>query len=139
MSRRPWIGSGGGASVLIDTDVLIWTLRGHRGAAKAVDGCEDRAVSVVTTLELLQGARDRREARLIRSFLDDLGFATLPLTENIGHRAVVYMEEHGLSSGLRAGDALIAATAVENGLALLSGDRRHYAAVAGLTVVPFKP
>ena len=66
-------------------------------------------------------------------------FRTLPLTENTGHRAVVYMEEYGLSSGLRVADALIAATAAENNLTLCSGDKSHYRAIAELDLLPFRP
>ena len=49
------------------------------------------------------------------------------------------MEEHGLSSGLRVADALIAATAAENGLTLCSGDRSHYRAISELVLKPFRP
>ena len=66
-------------------------------------------------------------------------FRTLPLTENTGHRAVVYMEEYGLSSGLRVADALIAATAAENSLTLCSGDRSHYRALSELVLKAFRP
>jgi len=31
----------------------------------------------------------------------------LPLTENIGHRALIYVEEYSLSSNVRAGDGSI--------------------------------
>ena len=71
-------------------------------------------------MELAQGARDRDDLRMIKRFLAELGFTVLPLTENIGHRSLVYIEEYGLSAGLRAGDAIIAATAVENALPLMS-------------------
>jgi predicted nucleic acid-binding protein len=125
--------------MLFDTDVLIWVLRGNKKAAACVDESEDRAIAVITLMELLQGARDGREIRLIKEFLRDFGFRTVPLTENIGHRAVVYMEQLSLKSGLRMADALIAATSVETDLPLFSGDSRHYRAVAGLELVAFKP
>ena len=38
-------------------------------------------------------------------------FSSLPLSENAEHRVAVYVEEHVLSHGLRAGDAITAATA----------------------------
>jgi len=125
--------------MFFDTDVLIWVLRGNPKAAALVDGCEDRSISVITLMELLQGARDDRDARLIKEFFRDFGFKTVPLTENIGHRAVIYMEQHALRSGLRVADSLIAATAVENGQPLLTGDSRHFRTIAGLDLVAFKP
>ena len=125
--------------MLFDTDVLIWVLRGNAKAARLVDETGDRRISVVTLMELLQGARDQRETRLIKRFVVELGFRTLPLTENTGHRADVYMEEYGLSSGLRVADALIAATAAENNLTLCSGDKSHYRAIAELDLLPFRP
>lgn len=125
--------------MLFDTDVLIWVFRGNAKAAGRVEESRDRRISVVTLMELLQGARNRREVRLIKDFLGDFGFETVPLTENVGHRAVVYMEEHVLKSGLRMADALIAATAVESNIALLSGDSRHYRVLADLELVVFRP
>lgn len=125
--------------MLFDTDVLIWILRGSAKAARIVDETGDRRISVVTLMELLQGARDKHDSRLIKRFVVELGFRTLPLTENTGHRAVVYMEEYGLSSGLRVADALIAATAAENNLTLCSGDKPHYRAIAELDLLPFRP
>jgi predicted nucleic acid-binding protein len=125
--------------MFFDTDILIWVLRGNPKAAALVDGCEDRSISVITLMELLQGARDGRDARLIQDLFRDFGFKTIPLTENIGHRAVIYMEQYALRSGLRVADSLIAATAVENGQPLLTGDSRHFRTIAGLDLVPFKP
>lgn len=78
-------------------------------------------------------------ARAAKNFLVDFGFSVLPLTENIGHRATVYMEEYAMNSGLRAGDSLIAATAVENDLLLNSGNRKHFRPIRELQLKEFKP
>jgi len=129
--------SGRAGHMLFDTDVLIRVFRGDRKAAGTVDKAPERYVSVVTYMELLQGARNKREAKSIKDFLSDF-FHMLPLTENIGHRASIYMEEYGLKSGLRLGDALIAATAVENNLTLCSGDRKHYRVINELSLKHFK-
>ena len=61
--------------MLFDTDVLIWFLRGHARAAKVVDEAVDRAVSVVTCMELLQGARNKPEIKIIKSFLAEFALS----------------------------------------------------------------
>ncbi|MGH8272070.1 MAG: type II toxin-antitoxin system VapC family toxin [Gammaproteobacteria bacterium] len=125
--------------MLFDTDVLIWVLRGNDKAAEAVDAADRRATSVVSYMELLQGARDKREMKTIKSFLTDMGFRMLPLTENIGHRASIYMEEYSLVVAISMGDALIAATASEAGEPLCTANDKHYKAVAELELKRFRP
>ena len=125
--------------MLFDTDVLIWVFRGNAKAAGLIDSTAERRISVVTYLELLQGARDRPETRQIKRFLTDCGFQTIPLTENIGHRACVYMEEYGLKAGICLADALIAATAAEHQWVLCTGDRKHYRAIEDIEVKVFRP
>jgi predicted nucleic acid-binding protein len=125
--------------VLFDTDVLIYAQRGSRRAALAIDNTAQRLVSVQSLMELVQGARDKDDLRIIKRFLAELGFTVLPLSENIGHRGLVYVEEYGLSAGLRAGDAIIAATAVENALPLLSANAKHFRPIKELDLVVFRP
>jgi predicted nucleic acid-binding protein len=125
--------------VLFDTDVLIYAQRGLRRAALAIDNATRRLVSVQSLMELVQGARDKDDLRIIKRFLAELGFTVLPLTENIGHRSLVYVEEYGLSAGLRAGDAITAATAVENALPLMSANAKHFRPIKELDLVVFRP
>jgi len=125
--------------VLFDTDVFIWIQRGHAKAARLVDGEEERLLSVQTYMELLQGAENRQQHEYTRSFLRDFGFRTLPLTENVGHRAAVSIEEYSLSHGLRAGDAIIAATAAESNLTLCTSDPKHYKPVRDLKLRILRP
>jgi predicted nucleic acid-binding protein len=125
--------------MLYDTDILIWIFRGNEAAARVIEEDPGRFLSVISYMELLRGAKDRREARLLKSFLSDLRFSLLPLTENIGHRASIYMEEFASSSGLRVADALIAATAAENRFALCTGDHRHFQLIRELELAAFRP
>jgi predicted nucleic acid-binding protein len=125
--------------MIFDTDVLIWVLRGNAKAAKAVDQSAQRGLSIVTAMELLQGARNKAEVRTIKAFLADLGFAMLPLTENIGHRGLVYMEEYGLSGSISMADALIAATAIEANRPLVTANDKHYRRIKELELIRFRP
>ena len=66
-------------------------------------------------------------------------FRVLPFTENIGHRACVYLEEYTLSNGIRCGDAIVAATATENNLTLVSSNAKHFRPIKELKLKIFKP
>ena len=125
--------------MMFDTDVLVWIQRGNRRAARAFERERDRRVSVFTYMELLQCARDRAQRDASIDFLRELGVSVLPLTENIGHRAAIYIEQMALSHGLRAGDALIAATAVENGQVLCTADTRHMKSIPDLRLKVIRP
>ncbi len=125
--------------MIFDTDIFIWVQRGNAKAAALMDSAKDRFLSVQTYMELLQCAKDKQQQRLVKRFISDFRFTVLPLTENIGHRALVYVEEYGLSSGMRAGDAIIAATGTENGMPLSTGNAKHFKPIKELELKVFKP
>lgn len=125
--------------MLFDTDILIWVQLGNLKAAKLIQTTTDRSLSVQSYMELLQCAHDKSQQRIIKRFLSDFSFKVVPFSENIGHRALVYVEEYGVSSGMRAGDAIIAATATENGLTLATGNAKHFRSVKELELLVFKP
>jgi predicted nucleic acid-binding protein len=125
--------------MFFDTDVLIWVQRGNSSAAELIDIDEEKYISIFTSMELLQLAPDKHRQRQIKSFLTDFDFIILPLTEDIGHRALIYIEEYSLSGGLRAGDAVIAATAIENDMILSSGNFKHFKQIKELKLEIFKP
>jgi len=125
--------------MLFDTDVLIWYLRGNEKAVLALENSESRELSIISYMELLQGARNKNEVKIIRGLIKDLDFEVLPLTENIGHRASVYMEEYCLKVDMCLADALLAATAVENHLLVCTGNNKHYKPIAEIEIKVFRP
>ena len=125
--------------MIFDTDIFIWVQRGNEKAARLIDKCEDRHLSIQSYMELLQGAKNKTQHKNVQDFISQFGFSVLPLSENIGHRALIYVEEYALSSHMRAGDAIIAATAVENNLPMASSNAKHFRAIKELQLKVFKP
>ena len=105
--------------MLVDTDVLIWYLRGHLQAARRLNEISRLTLSAITYLELLQGMRNKTELIVVKKMFNKRSAQVLPLNEAITQRAVTLMESLTLSHGLQMGDALIAATALEHQLPVL--------------------
>jgi predicted nucleic acid-binding protein len=125
--------------MIFDTDVLIWSLRSDTNAAELIQSQTDRAVSIISWMELLQGANSRSEIKLIRRFLQDLGFRVIPVSESISHLAATLIEDHALADGLQVADALIAATARETGSELATGNVRQFRAIRRIELREFRP
>ncbi|MBN2358403.1 MAG: type II toxin-antitoxin system VapC family toxin [Deltaproteobacteria bacterium] len=124
---------------LVDTDVLIWYLRGNRRAAVAIDRGDPFCISAVTYIELVQGMRNRDELRALRRALQSWGARVLHVDTEISARALYYVEQHFLAHAVRLADALVAATAVCHGLALLTANVRHYRALGDVELALFRP
>lgn len=123
--------------MLVDTDVLIWHLRGFPQATRKLDSFSALTISAVTYMELLQGLRSKAEMNALQQSLAMRHTQRLPLTPAITERAMALMEDMVLSDGLQLGDALIAATALEHKLPLLTGNVKHFSAIATLHVERF--
>ncbi len=125
--------------MIFDTDIFIWVQRGNQKASRLMERAEYKYLSIQTYMELLQCSKKKTQHKYIKDFISSFNFMVLPLTENIGHRALIYIEEYTLSSGLRAGDAIIAATAIENNMTLVSSNAKHFRVIKDLKLKVFKP
>ena len=125
--------------ILIDSDVLIWLTRGHAGAKTRLMQINPWRISTITYLELAQGCRSKDELQRAKRGLAVQQTQILPLIPAISERAMNLIDAHALADGLQLADALIAATALEHGLTLLTGNTRHFAAVEALKVERFEP
>ena len=127
--------------MIVDTDILIWYFRGDETARRFLARLPfpEREVSALTVMELVQGCRDQRETRDVTAFVAENLAAVHHPDESISRRAIRLLELHALRAGLRLVDALIAATALEARAALATANVRHYRAIAGLSLVSFRP
>ncbi len=110
---------------LVDTDVLIWYLRGNKKAKEIIKNL-DFAISIVTYMEIIQGIRNKRELNTFKKFIKSWDIDVILINEEISSKASFYMEEFSLSHSMALADSLIAATASTNGLILLTGNDKHY-------------
>jgi predicted nucleic acid-binding protein len=125
--------------MIFDTDIFIWVQKGNEKALKLMEKAQHRYLSIQTYMELLQCANNKTQHKYIKDFIASFGFVVIPFTENIGHRAAIYVEQYALSSGIRSADAIIAATAVEKNMPLLSSNEKHFKSLTELQLKVFKP
>jgi predicted nucleic acid-binding protein len=118
---------------LIDTNVLIDVSRGHMGAINYIDDLVDSWVlSQVTAMELIVGARDKRELAILDDFLELC--VRIPINDAIGARAYALLKTYAKSHGLHVFDSLLAATAMEMTFTLVTLNRKHFQMIAGLSL-----
>jgi len=125
--------------MLIDTDVLIWYLKGDPNAYEVIDGATGFDISVVTYMELVQCMRNKDELNRLRKALQAWNAQIIYVSEVISAKAMFYVEQHFLSHSLQLADALIGATAVTHGSPLLTGNDKHYKIIKDLQVKRFRP
>ena len=125
--------------MMIDTDILIWYMRGNNKAQKIVEKLNGFCISVITYMELVQGMRNNQELVILRRALRKWNVKILFITEDISTKALFLVEQHFLSNSLELADALIASTAISNGLKLLTGNIKHYKVIKNIETEGFKP
>ncbi len=125
--------------MLVDTDVLIWYMRGNKNAFKTIEKTNNFHISVITYIELVQGMRNKMELNALRKSLRDWNVSIIYITEEISAKAMFYVEQHYLSQSVELADAFIGATAVAYGLPLLTGNEKHYKPLKDVRVKRFHP
>jgi predicted nucleic acid-binding protein len=119
-------------NALIDTGLLLDYLKGEKRAAKAMEGCAHRSISVVTWLELMAACPDGL-SEPTRGFLRS--FERLSVSESIADEALRLMTAH---PGLTLSRALTWASANVNQLVYMTTDARWLVKADSNIVVPYK-
>lgn len=118
-------------TVLIDSCILIDHLRGHRPATDFLLEAREAAVSRITWIEVMAGARDDEDEARLRGLL--AGFRVLPVDERVSEETVRLRR----TRRLKVPDALILATARAHGLVLATRNTKDFTPSDPDVVVPY--
>jgi len=124
---------------LIDTDVLIWYLRGNQNAYDLIHGINEFCISSITYMELVQGMRNKDELRILQKTLKQWNVKTIYLNEEISTRALFLVEEFFLSHSMELADSMIASTSLVYGMDLITANDKHYKFIKDLKIDIFRP
>ena len=106
---------------LFDTNILIDYLNAIPEAREELNRYTDRAISIITWMEVMAGVEGRLEAPT-SSFLD--GFETIGLDARIAEKAVALRRERRIELP----DAVIWASAQMNGMLLVTRNTKDFPA-----------
>jgi len=106
-------------SALFDTNILVDYLNGIEQAKEELDRYSDKAISLITWMEVMVGATPETEA-IMRGFLH--GFINLPIDEQVGNVAVMLRKKHKI----KLPDAIVWATAQVNGRILVTRNTKDF-------------
>lgn len=124
--------------MLVDTDVLIWYLRGHEGGS-ALSGGAAGADAVGGDLHGIGAGLPQSEGTGTAD--EGLGSPKSAHPAGVGgdlEPGGGTGEAHALGDDLLLADALIAATAIAQGLTLASANVKHFRVVQGLELMAFE-
>ena len=112
-------------TALVDTNIVIDFLRRRPSAHDFFQTLVGKpALSVISVMELMHGARTRNEEARIDRIVDSA--TVLPVTIKIAEAAGRMTKHYQRSHGLEFPDALIAATAEQHGLKLATLNVKHF-------------
>lgn len=125
--------------MIIDTDVLIWYLRGNLNAKEVVENSIPFSISAVTYMELVQGMKDKTEFRRFQKQIKKWNTEILQIDQEISARAIFYVQEYFLSHAMMMADALIAATSIQTSDMLMTANDKHYKHIPNMEIKKFVP
>lgn len=123
---------------LVDTDVMIWYLRGNEKARDLLHSL-DFCISSITYMELLQGMRNKQELKQFQKMIKSWNIKVVYIDEEISAKALFYMEEYFLSHSMELADSLIGATCTKYGLTLITANDKHHKILKDLDIKIFRP
>ena len=125
--------------MIIDTDVLVWELRGNNKAQNVIHDNMPFSISVITYIELIQGMRDKKEMKSFIKQLSKWNVKINQINNDISTRAMIFIEQYALSHSMELADSLIAATCINESEMLLTANDKHYRHIPNIQIKKFIP
>jgi len=125
--------------MIFDTNIFIYADRGYPSAKELLLQEGVRCISAVTYMEYVPFCRNKKELKIFENLLTALNFQILEINAEISILARQYVKDFALSHGVEMGDALIAATARQTGLALCTSNVKHFKHFKHIEIVKFAP
>jgi len=111
--------------LLCDTCVIIDFMNGRSQVLNELIGSETTLfINSIIEMELLQGARDKKELCIIQNKLHS--FRLLNMQQDIFDLATEHVRKYGLSHSLALPDAVIGATAIFYQMPLFTYNRKDF-------------
>jgi predicted nucleic acid-binding protein len=125
--------------MLIDTDVLIWYLKGNKNAQNIITNNIPFKISIINYMELIQGMKSKNELRILQKYLKQWHVEIIQVNENISIKAMFLVEDYFLSHSLELSDAIIAATSLEKQETIITANDKHYKYIPNIQLKKFRP
>ena len=125
--------------MIIDTDVIIWYLRGDEAAKRVIEQNIPFSISVITYMELIQGMINKDEMKKFQKQIQKWNVDIIQIDKEISARAMFYVQEYALSHSMMLADGIIAATAVQYGEILVTANEKHYKFIPTIEYEKFTP
>ena len=117
---------------LVDTTVFIDHFRGKSSATEFLQK-PDLIVPYVVVGELLQGARNKEELRLIHAFVSH--YQIHWGSAHIHEKAIELLSIYYLVDGIQLLDSIIAAMALLDGFIVVTDNIKHFQKISDLSVI----
>lgn len=114
---------------LVDTNVFSKIFGGNAAVRSYVES-RDSVIDTVIYIECLQGSKSNIGKSIVKTYIDN--FPLLLISPRISKRAIHLVELYSNSYGLLLADSLIAATAIENDLTVLTYNVGDFKFIPGL-------
>lgn len=120
--------------ILLDTNILIEILKDNPATQQQMQGLnEPLAISSVTAMELIYGARNKQEVLKLQKFMRM--FHVFHLNEDISLKALQLVTEYAKSHTLDIPDSLIASTALNHKCTLLTYNVKDFQFIPDLELL----